>query len=89
MACGLPCVVSPFSGVPEDGEEFGHAGREFVRTSHRAEEIARDVIALLADPDRRTAIGTAARAWMEQHQSIDATLDQLAALYRRVASPPR
>jgi glycosyltransferase involved in cell wall biosynthesis len=89
MACRLPCVVSPFKGIPLDGEEFGHAGEQFVKTTHEPTQIAADTIALLSDEERRRAMGAAARKWMEDNQSLDATLDQLAELYRKLATPPR
>ncbi len=89
MASGLPSVIAPFAGIPDDGEEFGTSGREFVRTTHVPSDIANAIIDLLVHPARRTAIGRAARDWMVSHQSLDHTLDQLSAIYRRSATGER
>lgn len=82
MACGLPCVISPFEGIPADGEEFGDHGRHFLRSGHDPERLGADLMSLLDAPERRTAMGAAARDWMERTQRPERTLDLLAGYYR-------
>jgi glycosyltransferase involved in cell wall biosynthesis len=85
MSCGLPCVVSPFRGIPDDGEEFGVHGKEFIRSTHKPDDIARDLNELLSDKKRRIEIGNNARQWMLAQQSMNSTLDHLSSIYHKVA----
>lgn len=89
MACGLPAVVAPFAGVPDDGEEFGTAGVHFVRSSHDPRQLADDVSGLLADCGKLRSVGQAARQWMEETQGMPQTLDMLAGFYREAARARR
>lgn len=85
MACGLPCVVAPFAGIPDDGEEFGDDGTHFVRASHRPEVLAEKLVGTLADTGAREAMGAAARLHVEATQNMGGTLDRFAAAYRGAA----
>lgn len=82
MASGLPCVVAPFEGVPDEGEEFGRDGEHFIRSSHEPAAMAADLLGLIRSPAKAEAIGRAARAWMEETQQPERTLDILAGHYR-------
>ena len=84
MASGLPCVVSPFAGIPDDGEEFGDDGRHFVRSSHDPQVLADDLIGMLKAPERRAAMGAEARRLMELTQPMKRAIDTLEAIYRGV-----
>lgn len=82
MASGLPCVIAPFAGIPDDGEEFGFHGKHFVRSSHDPERMAADVLELLVSTGKGAVMGKAAREWMEATQQPEQTLDLLAGFYR-------
>jgi glycosyltransferase involved in cell wall biosynthesis len=82
MASGLPCVVAPFAGIPDEGEEFGSDGKHYVRSSHDPEVMAADMLDLIRAPEKAVSIGRAARQRMEQTQQMEKTLDLLAEYYR-------
>ena len=86
MACGVPCVVAPFVGVPDDGEEYGVAGRDYVRSSHDPARFAADLVGLLEDEDRRVTMGDRASRWIGETQEMGLATDQLAEVYREIAS---
>lgn len=92
-AFGLVLVEAAASGLPLISTELG-TGTSYVninretglvvpsRDSHALAGAIRD---LLADPDTRHRYGTAARARAVSHFAIERVVDQVAALYRRVA----
>lgn len=82
MASALPCIISEFAGIPDPGEEFGNPGEHHLRVNHEPEAIAAALATLLRDTESAQAMGHQARALMEATQTIDVTLDQLAAEYR-------
>jgi len=89
MASGLPCVLSSFAGIPDNGEEFGDHGTHHIRTSHEPDALARELLDLLGDHQRRHQIGTAARKLMEETQGLDRAVDSLAATYLEIAGQPQ
>jgi glycosyltransferase involved in cell wall biosynthesis len=83
LAAGLPCVASAVGGLPE---VLGGAG---VLVPPRAPELLGAAIArVLADPARRTSLGTAARA-RAQFFPIEKMIAGYEALYDEVLSAPR
>jgi len=67
MMSGTPVVSTPLGA-----EGLGATpGRELV-LAESPEELAREVAALLGDPERAAAIGAAGRAFARQHFSLDA-----------------
>jgi glycosyltransferase involved in cell wall biosynthesis len=54
-------------------------GRHFVR-AETDEEFARSIVDLLAAPERRRALGEAARAWALAHASWDSVVERYEAL---------
>jgi glycosyltransferase involved in cell wall biosynthesis len=85
MSCGLPCVISPFVGMPHDGEELGIHGQHHLLATHEPEDIGSAISALLDQPEQARLIGLAARAWIEQTQAFETVADRWAAAYRTVA----
>lgn len=83
MASGLPVVTSPFDGL---SPELGEAGKEYVLSSFESEELARDVLALIRDADRREALGLRARRWVAGRLDVDASIEAYVRLYRRLAA---
>lgn len=62
LASGLPTVVSD---LPQIEEKVGGAGAA-VLAEPRSDPVTEALTGLLTDPDRRGALGTAARAWAER-----------------------
>lgn len=73
MAMGRPVVASPQAAEGIDAQDGAH----FVIANTPAEE-AQAIVALLAEPERATALGKAARARMEARYEWAATLTPLA-----------
>lgn len=81
MACGVPCVVAPFIGLPADGEEYGVAGEHYLKTSHDPQRMADDIARMIEDDDFRTAMGGKARQWIADTQEMGKAADRLAEVY--------
>ena len=65
--------------------EAGHF-RVYARPSHLDEILAEAIRTLLADPDRRQAMGAAARARARQDFTTAAMAERIAAIYREVSA---
>lgn len=83
MACGLPCLVTPFIGLPAPGEEMGYPDTHYVMLERDPDLWAHKIVELLADAStsRRIEIGAAARSWIVETNNLERTLDLWAALY--------
>jgi hypothetical protein len=57
--------------------------RSAVQLSLSLERVAPEVLALLADPERRAKVGRAGRTFYEEALSIDRAVDVLSELSRR------
>lgn len=85
QAAGCPAVCGDFGGVAailRDGE----TGR--LVPAHDPAAFARAVAGLLDAPDRRRAMGAAARATVLRDHSIDAAAKRLSAVLRQVTGVP-
>jgi glycosyltransferase involved in cell wall biosynthesis len=82
FGCGLASVLTAFEGLPE---EFGRPGEQYVLSPRTPEGLSKAVIGLLESPDRRRALGGAARAWVEANLGVDRSLDRYAELYRELS----
>jgi glycosyltransferase involved in cell wall biosynthesis len=87
MACGLPCLLADYAGIPAEGEELGTSGQQHLHCARSAQELASGMVRLGHEPGLRAQMGQAARQWMVATQDLERILDQWAALYRRVAGP--
>lgn len=85
MASGLPCIVTPFHGL---SEEYGAAGTDYLVVERDPTALAKTLMDLLQDNERRAQIGRSARAWMEKRMDVNASLDHMAQLYFRLAGMP-
>jgi glycosyltransferase involved in cell wall biosynthesis len=81
QAVGLPVVASRVGGIPEYVED-GHTGLLFPAGDHRA--LAGCVRGLHEGPEKRQAMGAAARALVVERFSPAACLESYLSLYRSV-----
>jgi len=84
MAVGLPCVMTPFKGLPT---EFGKSGRDYILVEHQPLEIAGAVLDLCCNTARRSNISNNALAWVKKNLDVKMSLYRYAQLYRRLAKP--
>lgn len=82
MALGKPVVASAIGGVPEQVEP-GVSGLLVPPGDPAA--LADAIVSLLADPDRRQALGRAAASRVDTTFRREAFFDRLAGIYERVA----
>lgn len=81
-ACGLPVVMTPFQGLPD---EFGRDGEHHVLAERTPRALAEAVAGLLDAPARRRELADRARRWAEQELALETALDRYAGLYRELA----
>lgn len=82
MAYGLPCVMTPVGGIPQvvcDGENG------YMSPVGDVEALVERLAELLASPELRGRIGSAARRTIEQDFNIDANIRRLESLYRELS----
>jgi glycosyltransferase involved in cell wall biosynthesis len=81
MACGLPCVATRVSGS-EDIIQNGVNG--LLVESEDYQGMALALLTLLRDSTLSLKYGYAARTTIEQHYSLQQTMDAFIGLYQRV-----
>jgi glycosyltransferase involved in cell wall biosynthesis len=77
MACGTPLVATPAAV----GDLAVRQGHELV-VADAAEDFARAIVSLLADPDRRAALARAGRTFVEAHHGWPAMAARLTRIYQ-------
>ncbi|MBI3169148.1 MAG: glycosyltransferase [Chloroflexi bacterium] len=81
MAAGLPVVATGVGDIPRVIKpEFG-----ICVPARRPDRIASALRKLIADPDQRSRLGIAARAYVTRHHTPAIWLDQLLQIYEQVA----
>jgi phosphatidylinositol alpha-1,6-mannosyltransferase len=75
QACGVPVIAGRSGGSPEALED-GRTGR--LIDGRDRDAVADALIDLLTDESRRTAMGLAARAWVERSWSWDTIVNRFA-----------
>jgi 1,2-diacylglycerol 3-alpha-glucosyltransferase len=83
--CGLPAVAVRASGVDEVVQD----GQTGLLTKADPRELADAAICLLLDPERRRAMGRAARATAERHFSAARRVESMVGHYRGLLSGTR
>ena len=78
MATGLPSILTPFKGLPE---EFGRPGEEYLLVERTPEELADALGRVLDDPELAARLGAKAREWVEDNLDVEDSLDAYARLY--------
>ena len=84
MASALPVVGTRLAFQGLEAEEA-----DGVRMADTPEELAREIGALLLDPDRRRALGRSARLYVERHHHWERIGEQLEAALTAVVATPR
>jgi glycosyltransferase involved in cell wall biosynthesis len=79
MAVGLPCILTPYDGLPD---EFGKPGHEYLLVKPNSDALANKVIEVLENEKLKNEIGLAARKWTEEHLELDSSLDLYARFYK-------
>jgi glycosyltransferase involved in cell wall biosynthesis len=82
MACALPTVAFD---TPQAREFMGPFGVYADRGN--VDSLAKNLIVLLANPDRRRTLGQALRVWAGQRFSWDDAVRRLLAVYEAVRAP--
>ena len=83
MACGRPVIATRVGGVPEITGQSGRAGLLVPLGDVNA--LSDALLHLLADPDRRLAMGEAARRRIESRFPLAAMVDAYERLFLRLA----
>ena len=82
MASGLPCVLTPFVGLPE---EFGKPGREYLLANYDPYSLTENIVYILDNKDMNHKIALAAREWVMNNLDVEISLDKYANLYKAIA----
>jgi glycosyltransferase involved in cell wall biosynthesis len=85
MACARPIVATQAGGIPEVVDD-GVTGVLVPPRDHKA--IADAIVALIQDPGRRTAMGAAGFARVNERFTVERMIAGTAAVYARVAGTP-
>ena len=83
MAAGRAVVVSRTEALREMVAE-GSTGLTF--TPEDAEDLARVIEGLIADPERRLALGRQARDWVREHRTWEANAARYRTLYEELGA---
>jgi glycosyltransferase involved in cell wall biosynthesis len=86
MACGLPVIMTPFIGLPE---EFGRPDTHYVLSSWEVEALADNMRMLLQQARRRQYLGESARQWTVENLDVHQSLNDYAELYRNLKARRR
>lgn len=86
MACGKPVVGTRAGGIPEVVED-GVTG--FVVPTHDPKSMARAIIGLLQDPERRARLGQAGLARVRERFTVERMVQETRRVYEKVVKEPR
>lgn len=82
MATGLPCVLTPFKGLPA---EFGWPAVHYELVDRNVAALEQIMLVLAQDASRRSDLGERARKWVLDELDVGVSLDRYADLYREVS----
>jgi glycosyltransferase involved in cell wall biosynthesis len=80
MACGVPVIAGTTGGA---AEAVKHGITGLLVPPDSTEALVEALDRLLADPDARRRMGTAARAWVDEYFAMDRYIDRILAVYAR------
>ncbi len=86
MACGTPCVAFDAGGLPDLIE---HQRSGWLALPHQAEDLARGIVWVLGDEERRRGLGARARQKTEQEFELTRVARRHVDLYREVMDRAR
>jgi len=86
MSWGLPVIATPVGGVPQVVRPEVNG---VLIAPGDIDGMAAAIARLMSDPALRSTLGTEARRTIEESYSLEATLERLAAIYRRFGLEPR
>lgn len=81
MACGLPCILTPYIGLPR---EFGSPGHEYILAKFDQHSIADNVCELINNFGKRKSIGSTAQIWASTKLDVNISVDQYAKMYEKL-----
>lgn len=82
MASGLPVILTPFTGLPE---EFGCPGTHYILSDWEPLTLASDLRRLLSDSQLRNQLSRSGKEWIETTMSFERSLDLYVDLYLRLS----
>ena len=86
MASGLPVILTPFAGLPA---EFGKPAREYFLAKRQSNTLSKAIATILQNDELGKKLGQRGRSWVERTMDVEKSLDQYAALYKRLADQMR
>lgn len=86
MACGLAVVSTPVGAIGEAVQD-GLTGH--LVAPRDAAALAKGLLALIEDPERRSRMARAGREYALAHFGIDEMLNRMEAIFRRYGRPPQ
>jgi len=86
MASGLPVILTPYIGLPE---EFGQPGRHYTLVDRDPDTLSDAIHRLLASNRVRVKMRQLARQRVEEELDVELSLDRYAALYQNLAATPQ
>jgi glycosyltransferase involved in cell wall biosynthesis len=83
MACGVPVVATQVGGTQEIVE---HGRTGLLVPPGQPDHLTSAICSLLDDEPQRRCMGREARAWVEQHVSLEKIIPRMVEIYRAAAS---
>ena len=83
MASGVPCLLTPYVGLPE---EFGRPGTTFASAPREPHEFGQAIVDLLSDPSQRRSLAANAKRNVRDHLSIRQAVQAYADLYLELSA---
>lgn len=81
MASGLPCLITPYSGI---SPSIGQAGQQYQLVERNPKAISTALLALLKNPDLRGTQGARGQQFVVENFDQNLTLDRYVALYEEL-----
>jgi len=73
MACGIPCVLTPFVGI---SDEIGLSDKHFLLSGFSPKSISQQIMRLFENKDLRQNLTESGLAWVHKQHSVEKTITQ-------------